>query len=627
MAFVSIRGVSVDFPIYKGGSRSLRKLLLAMTSRRNIAKDAQERVHVRALTDINLDIRDGDRLALLGANGAGKSTLLKVLGKIYHPSRGRVLSCGRVSGLLTASVGLNGDATGRENIILLGMYMDVPPRHMARRIDEIAEFTELGFYLDMPVRTYSSGMVFRLCFAVATSVQPEILLLDEWIGTGDAAFLARARNRMANLISKTSIVVLASHSLPILEEWCNRAILLNRGRIAAAGTVKEVADAYAILLDATLRGRVTPAIEPETREPEDRGTVGAARRPVLVGSPPGAGSTLLSVILDAHPEIACGPELGLFAHPLLFTDFTLFKHAVAWDEHQPSPSRDSYRALALGLAPYSGVSDFNARYYGLDSDGLLARLPEFDSAAAFTDAIFTPWLAARGKHVFAEKSPENIYGMRAFLDAFPAGLAICLVRNPLDQILSLKRRSFSFGRALSIWLVESALCLHLAQTSRVHLMRYEDLVGEPASALGTLCDFLGVARIDDLPDTYRDRSSRITDDPTIAIPSWSLHPGDGIQTSAIGRGAIELTAEEIAAVHGAFISDPPSQLKPIAGLSLLEVAARLGYTLPRCPSPPIEDFLIFLDREMLTSCDSIRRPSWFQERMTISSRLVFVDNT
>jgi ABC-type polysaccharide/polyol phosphate transport system ATPase subunit len=244
MAFLKARGVSLDFPIYQGGSRSLRKLLLAATSQGNIAKDAKERLNVKALADIDLEIGDGDRLALIGANGAGKSTLLKVLAKIYQPTSGRVLSCGRISGLLTASIGLNTDATGRENIILLGMYMDLPPRRMHRMIDEIAEFTELGYYLDMPVRTYSSGMLLRLCFAVATSVQPEILLLDEWIAAGDAGFLEKARRRMEGFVSGTSIVVLASHSVDILEQWCNRAILLRHGRIVASGTVREVTDLY-----------------------------------------------------------------------------------------------------------------------------------------------------------------------------------------------------------------------------------------------------------------------------------------------------------------------------------------------------------------------------------------------
>lgn len=244
MSYLRLRGLSVEFPIYQGSSRSLKKSLLAKTTNGNIAKDVRDRLNILALSDISLDIEEGDRLAVLGRNGAGKSTLLKVLAGIYEPSRGRVYASGRVSALLTASVGLNPDATGRENIVLRGMYMDIHPREMRSRIDAIAEFTELGYHLDLPVRTYSSGMVIRLCFAIATSVRPEILLLDEWLAAGDAGFLNKARRRMEEFVSGSSILVLASHSLPILQEWCNRAILLEQGRIVAMGGVSEIAAAY-----------------------------------------------------------------------------------------------------------------------------------------------------------------------------------------------------------------------------------------------------------------------------------------------------------------------------------------------------------------------------------------------
>ena len=244
MSYLRVRNLSVEFPIYQGGNRSLKKSLLAKTTQGNLAKDARDRLNVLALSDINLDIEEGDRLAVLGANGAGKSTLLKVLAGIYEPTSGRLYATGRVSALLTASVGLNPDATGRENIVLRGMYMDIHPREMRTRVDAIAEFSELGYHLDLPVRTYSTGMVIRLCFAIATSVRPEILLMDEWLAAGDAGFLAKARRRMEEFVDASSILVLASHSIPILEEWCNRAILLDHGRIVEMGAVKEIAAAY-----------------------------------------------------------------------------------------------------------------------------------------------------------------------------------------------------------------------------------------------------------------------------------------------------------------------------------------------------------------------------------------------
>ena len=150
-ASLRLRDIAVEFPIYSGGSRSLKKVLFNRTTQGNLARDAHDRITVLALSEITLDIEHGDRLAIIGANGAGKSTLLKVLAGIYEPTRGQLHSSGQISALLTASVGLNPDATGRENIITRGMFMDVHPRDMRPRIDEIVEFTELGYYIDMPV--------------------------------------------------------------------------------------------------------------------------------------------------------------------------------------------------------------------------------------------------------------------------------------------------------------------------------------------------------------------------------------------------------------------------------------------------------------------------------------------
>jgi ABC-2 type transport system ATP-binding protein/lipopolysaccharide transport system ATP-binding protein len=245
MAFIRLRNLSVEFPVYQGGSQSLKKMLVAATTQGNLARDAMDRINVRALNDVTLDIEDGDRLGLIGPNGAGKTTLLRILAGIYHPTRGELYSSGKVSALLDVSVGLNPEATGRENIILRGMYMDIHPREMRSRIDEIAEFTELGPYLDMPTRTYSAGMMVRLGFAVSTCIPPEILLMDEWLSAGDASFLDKAQRRMEKFVGSSSILVLASHSTDLLRRWCNRGLLLQQGRIATQGDIEEVVEAYA----------------------------------------------------------------------------------------------------------------------------------------------------------------------------------------------------------------------------------------------------------------------------------------------------------------------------------------------------------------------------------------------
>jgi ABC-type polysaccharide/polyol phosphate transport system ATPase subunit len=244
MAFLRAHNLSVEFLMYQGGSRSLKKILVATTTKGNLARDATHRISVRALNDVTLDIEDGERVGLIGANGAGKTTLLRVLAGIYSPTRGKFYSSGRISALLDVPVGLNPEATGRENIVLRGMYMNIHPRDMRSRVDEIVEFTELGPYIDMPARTYSSGMMVRLGFAISTCMPAEILLMDEWLSAGDARFLDKAQRRMEEFVGSSSIVVLASHSMDLLRTWCKRGIMLQHGRVAAQGPIDDVIAAY-----------------------------------------------------------------------------------------------------------------------------------------------------------------------------------------------------------------------------------------------------------------------------------------------------------------------------------------------------------------------------------------------
>jgi len=244
MSYLALRNVSVDFPIYRGGSRSLKKTVLNRASGVNIDRDGTDQVNVRALRDLTLDVTSGERVGLVGRNGAGKTTLLKVLGGIYEPTLGRIATEGRISSLMSVSLGLDVDATGYENIALRGLYLDVHPRRMMEFVDEIAAFTELGEYLDMPVRAYSSGMMVRLAFAISTCFEPDILIMDEWVAAGDAHFLKKAQDRLSSFVQKSRILVLASHSVELLQTWCTTGLLLDKGQIVERGPIKDVVSRY-----------------------------------------------------------------------------------------------------------------------------------------------------------------------------------------------------------------------------------------------------------------------------------------------------------------------------------------------------------------------------------------------
>ncbi|MBR2120446.1 MAG: ABC transporter ATP-binding protein [Afipia sp.] len=236
--------VYVSFPIYQTGSRSLKKNLLSLGSAGRIARDANDHITIDALRNISLKIETGDRLALVGANGAGKTTLLRVMAGIYEPISGTVTVEGRISPMFDIGLGMDMDLNGYDNIRLRGLLLGLPSAQIEKLMSEIAEFTELGDYLNMPVRTYSSGMILRLTFSVATSFRPEILLMDEWILAGDGGFLAKAEGRINALISNASILVLASHNLKVCRKWCNKALWLNNGEIQAFGSSADVIDAF-----------------------------------------------------------------------------------------------------------------------------------------------------------------------------------------------------------------------------------------------------------------------------------------------------------------------------------------------------------------------------------------------
>ena len=242
MASIVVQNVSLDYPIYDAGGRSLTSALIQTVGAR-MSRNAGK-VEVEALRDISLQLHDGDRLGIVGHNGAGKTTLLKVLAGVYEPPHGRVTISGTVSSLTDITMGMDMDATGRENVTLRCVFLGMSYEEARHHAEEIAEFSELGSFLDLPIRTYSTGMLVRLAFAASTASRPQILIMDEMIGAGDAAFAVKAKMRVSQYVDSASIMVLASHNDEIIRAFCNRAILLETGRITMFGSVDDVLRRY-----------------------------------------------------------------------------------------------------------------------------------------------------------------------------------------------------------------------------------------------------------------------------------------------------------------------------------------------------------------------------------------------
>jgi ABC-type polysaccharide/polyol phosphate transport system ATPase subunit len=235
MAIIALEHVSVDFPIYGASSRSLKKSLLSMGSGGRISRDAKERIKVRALYDITLRIGEGERVGLMGPNAAGKSTLLRTIAGIYEPIAGSVWVDGRVTTLFSLNVGIEQEATGLENIMLRGLAAGMSRREIEHRTADIAEFTELGERLYLPLHTYSDGMRARLAFAISTAIEPDIVLMDEWISAGDTAFIEKARQRLEAVVAGARVLVLASHNENLLKRVCTRIVELEAGHVRHTG--------------------------------------------------------------------------------------------------------------------------------------------------------------------------------------------------------------------------------------------------------------------------------------------------------------------------------------------------------------------------------------------------------
>lgn len=239
---ITTTNACVDFPIFDAKSRSLKKTVMGVVGG-NIASEARVPI-IEALRDITLELGHGARVGLVGHNGAGKSTLLRLLSGIYEPTRGSAVINGRVAPVFDLGVGMDPEVSGLENIIIRGLFLGMTRKQMETRIDDIADFTELGDFLRMPLRTYSTGMRVRLALGVVTSIDPEILLLDEGIGAVDAAFLEKSRKRLSELVDRAGLLVFASHSDEFLRELCDTAIWMEHGRIRQQGELEEVLAAY-----------------------------------------------------------------------------------------------------------------------------------------------------------------------------------------------------------------------------------------------------------------------------------------------------------------------------------------------------------------------------------------------
>lgn len=245
MTYLNLDNVSVQFALYQAYARSIKRVLLSNAVGGGIGETkGAGGVVVRALDGIDLELKNGDRLALVGHNGAGKTTLLRVMAGIYHPTEGQIHARGLRIPLFDLNCGFDDEATGYENMLLRGLLMGFTRAQIEAKFDEIAEFSGLGDYLDLPVRTYSSGMLLRLLFSIATSSPADILLMDEWIATGDRSFRDKANERLHEFVSKSQILVFASHDAKMLQQVCNRAVLMQKGKIVQSGAVDDILNAY-----------------------------------------------------------------------------------------------------------------------------------------------------------------------------------------------------------------------------------------------------------------------------------------------------------------------------------------------------------------------------------------------
>jgi ABC-2 type transport system ATP-binding protein/lipopolysaccharide transport system ATP-binding protein len=287
MVHVSLDTVSVDFPIYGGTSRSLKNSLVHVGTGGRLATGAGDRKFVNALRNVSLEVREGDRVGLIGGNGAGKTTLLRVMAGIYEPTKGVCTSAGNIVPLFGGSLGMDLELPGYDNIVLRGRILGLSQKQIKAQVDDIADFAELDHFLYLPVRTYSAGMRLRLAFAITTAIEADILLLDEGVGAGDEAFRRKVGERVDSFIARAGLLVLATHSVSLMTRFCDRALWLDHGEVKAFGPIDQVLGEYRAsvltpeqiaLMQATTRAKQAALEEIRAQRREEREARRAEKR-------------------------------------------------------------------------------------------------------------------------------------------------------------------------------------------------------------------------------------------------------------------------------------------------------------------------------------------------------------
>jgi lipopolysaccharide transport system ATP-binding protein len=240
MSHIVLEDVHLTFTVRNRGASSLKDSVLRMLTRRQ----GPPRTQIHALQGVSFSVGDGERLGIIGHNGAGKSSLLRLLAGVYQPTSGRRMVNGKIGSLFELTLGFEQEATGWENMRYRGYLQKETPQSISAKMEAIAQFSELGSALDMPIRYYSSGMLVRLAFSIATAIEPEVLLVDEVLAAGDLSFHQKALQRMRELMGKARAIVLVSHALPVLVQMCDRVLWLDHGRVRQIGPAREIVAAY-----------------------------------------------------------------------------------------------------------------------------------------------------------------------------------------------------------------------------------------------------------------------------------------------------------------------------------------------------------------------------------------------